>query len=191
MEVFIRQEFEAALQLHKLLLCDSYIDRVVQVAKVWTESLRCGGKILFFGNGGSAADAQHLAAELVSKFRLERDALPGLALTTNTSVLTAIANDYEFERVFERQVAAWAQTGDVVIGMSTSGNSQNVFYGLRKAKEIGAKTVGFLGCSGGLIKEVCDLTVIVPSSDTPRIQEAHILTGHVVCDIVEKALMGM
>jgi D-sedoheptulose 7-phosphate isomerase len=190
-EVFIRQEFEAALQLHKLLLCDSYIDRVVQVAKVWTESLRCGGKILFFGNGGSAADAQHLAAELVSKFRLERDALPGLALTTNTSVLTAIANDYEFERVFERQVAAWAQTGDVVIGMSTSGNSQNVFYGLRKAKEIGAKTVGFLGCSGGLIKEVCDLTVIVPSSDTPRIQEAHILTGHVVCDIVEKALMGM
>ncbi|KKM13012.1 phosphoheptose isomerase [Clostridiales bacterium PH28_bin88] len=190
MEALIRQQFEAALQLHKLLLSDTYIKQIILVAQVWTEALRRGGKILLFGNGGSAADAQHLAAELVSRFQLERDALPALALTTNTSVLSAIANDYDFGKVFERQVAALAGPGDVAVGISTSGKSKNVIQGLIKAREVGAKTVGLLGCGGGEILGVCDLAIIVPSNETPRIQEAHILTGHVLCGLVEDAIFG-
>lgn len=191
MEVFVRRLFEAAVEVHKLLLDDTYIKTVSRTAEIWIEALRQGRKILFFGNGGSAADAQHLAAELVSKFKLERDALPAIALTTNTSVMTAVANDYDFERVFERQVAALARPGDVAVGISTSGNSKNVFRGLIQARETGAVTVGFLGCGGGIIREACDVAVIVPSYDTPRIQEIHILTGHVICDIVEQALFGV
>ncbi|MDN5361465.1 MAG: D-sedoheptulose 7-phosphate isomerase [Moorella sp. (in: firmicutes)] len=188
MQASARRLFEVAIDIHRLLLDDNYLKNVIQVTEVWIEALKNGKKILFFGNGGSAADAQHLAGELVGKFKLERDALPALALNTNTSIITAIANDYDFNRVFERQVAALARPGDVAVGISTSGNSKNVLYGLQKAREIGAVTIGFLGYGGGIIRDVCDVALIVPANDTPRIQEAHILTGHVICELVEKAL---
>ncbi|MFC1786447.1 SIS domain-containing protein [Halobacteriota archaeon] len=148
-----------------------------------------GKKVVLFGNGGSAADAQHIACELVSKFMLERKGLPAIALTTNTSILTAIGNDYGYNNVFSRQVEALVERGDIVIGISTSGSSPNVIKGIRTAKEKGAITIGFIGRRGELAK-VVDLCIKVPSSNTPRIQEAHITIGHIICDIVEKELFG-
>lgn len=189
MQASARRLFETSIDIHRqLVVDDNYLKNVIRVTEIWIEALKNSKKIIFFGNGGSAADAQHLAGELVGKFKMERDALPALALNTNTSILTAIANDYDFNRAFERQVAALVRPGDVAVGISTSGNSKNVLYGLQKAKEIGAVTIGFLGCGGGIIRDVCDVALIVPSNDTPRIQEAHILTGHVICELVEKAL---
>lgn len=150
--------------------------------------LREGRKILLFGNGGSAADSQHIAAELVSRFRRERAALPAIALTTDTSILTAISNDYGFEEVFARQVEALGQEGDVVLGISTSGNSPNVLNAVRKAAEIGMKTVGFTGQDGGKLKECVDVCFRVPSQSTPHIQEVHIAVAHALCEVIEEAL---
>ena len=144
-----------------------------------------GSKVLFFGNGGSAADAQHLAAEFVGRFRRERRALPAIALTTDTSILTAIANDYSFDDVFARQVEALCNEGDIVVGISTSGNSKNVCAALRKARELGAFTVAFTGAGGGAAAGIADTTVCIASKDTARVQEAHILCGHMLCDLVE------
>lgn len=147
-----------------------------------------GKKLLVMGNGGSAADAQHFAAEIIGRFKLERPALPAVALTTDTSVLTAIGNDYGFDAVFSRQVEGLALPGDVVFGISTSGNSANVFAALAKARELGCKTIALLGRDGGTITTVADISIIVPGNDTPRIQEGHITIIHIVCDLLEKRL---
>ncbi|MDT8440435.1 MAG: D-sedoheptulose 7-phosphate isomerase [Desulfuromonadales bacterium] len=154
------------------------------------DALRDGRKVLVMGNGGSAADAQHLAAELVGRFLLERRALPAIALTTDSSILTAVGNDYGFDQVFRRQVEALAQPGDVVIGISTSGNSPNVLLALQAARAIGCTTVGLLGRDGGKIAPLVDLNLTVAAQQTPHIQEVHGLVVHVLCEQVEKRLFG-
>lgn len=156
-----------------------------RIAAKMTRAIVNGNKVLWCGNGGSAADSQHLAAELMGRFRRERCGLPSMAITTDTSILTAIANDYGYEKVFQRQVEALCVKGDVVVGISTSGNSGNVIAALETARRIGAFTVAFTGLTGGLVKDAADLTLCVPSTDTARIQEAHILCGHMICDFIE------
>jgi len=153
-------------------------------------ALGSGRKLLVMGNGGSAADSQHFVAEIIGRFKLERPALPAVALTTDTSVLTAIGNDYGFDAVFSRQVEGLAAAGDVVVGLSTSGNSPNVFAALSKARELGCSTIALLGRDGGTIKAVADISIIVPSQDTPRIQEGHGTIIHIICDLVEKRLFN-
>lgn len=175
----------------KQKMLDMHKDTIARIVDVICNALENGNKVLWCGNGGSAADAQHLACELVSKFYVDRKALPSLALTTNTSILTAIANDYDFDRVFVRQVEALGRKGDVLVGISTSGNSKNVIAAMKKAKEMGIITIGFTGETGGAMKEMCDILLNVPSKDTPRIQEAHITAGHIICYLVEKRFAGM
>lgn len=152
---------------------------------IMSEALKNGHKIMLCGNGGSAADAQHIAAELSGRYKTERRGLAGLALTTDTSVLTAVGNDYGFDRIFDRQVEALAQKGDVLIGISTSGHSKNVVRALSLARNMGCKTIGLSGRDGGVMSEFCDVNIIVPSDDTPRIQEMHILIGHILCQAID------
>ena len=166
------------------------LDDAVAVAELLVESILAGHKLLLFGNGGSAADAQHIAAELIGHYYLERRPLPALALTVDTSALTAIGNDYSFDLVFARQVDALGQPGDVAIGLSTSGNSRNVVEGLRSAQHKGLRTVAMTGRNGGLAAELADVCVRIPSTDTPRIQESHILLGHVWAEIIEAAVVA-
>lgn len=163
-------------------------EAIAASVEMLVDALRNGKKILLMGNGGSAADAQHFAAEMVGRFLLERKALPAIALTTDTSILTAVGNDYGFDEIFKRQVEALAEPGDVVFGISTSGKSVNVKRAIEAGKNIGAKTLGLLGCDGGDIASVVDLHLTVPSSETPRIQEAHLVIIHIICDLVEKGL---
>lgn len=165
---------------------ESSAQDTVELAANTVEGLVNGGKVLVFGNGGSAADAQHLEAEFTGRFLLERSPFPAIALTTNTSSLTAIANDYGYDRVFERQVNAFAAKGDVAIGISTSGNSESVIKALLAAKEKGALAVGLTGEGGGKMAGVCDILFAVPSRKTPRIQECHIAWIHAYCDLVER-----
>jgi len=162
---------------------------IVQSADIVLKALRGGGKLLLLGNGGSAADSQHIAAELTGRYIRERPGFAAIALTTDTSALTAIANDYGFDRVFERQVEALARPGDAVIAISTSGNSDNVIRAVRRAQGIGCKVIGWLGRDGGELATLCDLPIVIPIDDTARIQEMHILAGHVMCDLVEAALV--
>ena len=162
---------------------------IIKIALEIAAAFRRGNKVLLCGNGGSAADAQHIAAELAGKFKLERPPLPAIALTTNTSVLTALANDFGYDEVFSRQVRALAAPGDVVIGISTSGNSPNVILALEEARVKGVLAIAFSGC-GGALKETANLCLDVPTSDTPRIQEAHITAGHIICALVEEELFG-
>lgn len=162
--------------------------QILSAAQIIISAYQKGGKVLIMGNGGSAADAQHIAGELVGRFKKERKALPAIALTTDSSVLTAIGNDYGFDEIFRRQIEALAQSIDVVIGISTSGNSCNVLMAIEKAKEIGAKTIGLSGKGGGKLAQSANLCLVVPSNDTPRIQEAHITIGHIICDMVEETL---
>jgi D-sedoheptulose 7-phosphate isomerase len=154
-------------------------------SSIIVKALKNGNKILLCGNGGSAADAQHISAELTGRYKTERGALPSIALTTDTSALTAIGNDYGYDRVFDRQVEALASKGDVLIGISTSGNSANVINALKLASELGCQTIGFSGRDGGLMNDVCDINLVVPSDNTPRIQEMHILFGHTICQIID------
>ncbi len=161
---------------------------LLEASKLAVETLRAGNKILICGNGGSAADAQHIAAELTGRYKTERRGLPGIALTTDTSALTAIGNDYGYDRVFDRQVEALAQKGDLLIGISTSGNSTNVINALKVAREMGCKTLGLTGRDGGAMNELCDINLVVPSNDTPRIQEMHILFAHTICQIIDNEL---
>jgi D-sedoheptulose 7-phosphate isomerase len=163
---------------------------IADLAEKLIAALSDGKKLLIMGNGGSAADAQHFAAEIVSRFRMERPGLPAIALSTDTSIITAIGNDYGFDRIFSRQVEALAAPGDVVIGISTSGNSQNIYTALETARERGCLTVGLLGKDGGTIKQLCQLPVIVPSNDTPRVQEGHITIIHILCDLIEQGMFG-
>lgn len=162
-----------------------------QIDTLATRMLTClesGGKILWMGNGGSAADSQHLAAELVVRYRKNRRALPSLALTTDTSILTAHANDFGFDSVFARQIEALARPSDMVMAISTSGNSPNILLGVEAARQVGAYTVGWTGVAGGRLKELADETLRVPSEVTARIQEAHILIGHYICEVIEDRL---
>ena len=172
----------------KLALAKGNIEEIERMVSLIVTAVKAGGKVVLFGNGGSAADAQHLAGELVGKFKLERQALPAIALTTNTSTLTAVANDCGYETVFSRQVEALVNEKDVVIAISTSGNSPNVIEAVKTAKKKGARTIGLTSGSGGKLAKVTDLVITVPSKDTPRIQEAHITIGHIVCELVEKEL---
>lgn len=149
------------------------------------DCLRNGGKILLMGNGGSAADCQHIAAEIVGRYKIERKGLPAIALTTDSSILTSIGNDYGFEHIFARQVEALCTPQDIVIGISTSGNSANVVAGIEAARRASAYTAALTGAGGGRLANLCDTTLAVPSSDTPRIQEAHILIGHILCELAE------
>lgn len=151
------------------------------------KTLKGSGKILIFGNGGSAADAQHISAELTGRYKIERRSLPAIALTVDTSALTAIGNDYGYDRVFDRQLEGLAQKGDMAWGISTSGNSANVISALKLARELGCSTLGFSGRDGGGMNDACDLNIVVPSHDTPRIQEMHITIGHIVCGAIDDA----
>jgi D-sedoheptulose 7-phosphate isomerase len=187
-EVLIQQRIRTSIAVKQELLKQSAL--LAQVAEKLIEAYEAGKKILVFGNGGSAADAQHIAAELVGKYYMDRRPLPAEALTVNTSSLTAISNDYAFERIFARQVEALGNPGDVAIGISTSGNSPNVIEAIRAAKKKGMITIGLTGAEGGRLRNEVDYCICVPSKDTPRIQEAHILIGHIWCELIERALFG-
>jgi D-sedoheptulose 7-phosphate isomerase len=174
----------------KLLLMQRQSDMIEKIGVRLAKVLKAGRGLFIFGNGGSAADSQHIAAELESRFMKERRALPCLALTTNTSTLTAIGNDYGYDRTFARQIEAYCRKGDAVIAISTSGNSLNVLEAVKRAKKAGAVTIGFTNEKGGKLKGLVDLCLCVPSTDTQRVQECHITVGHIVCDIIESSMFG-
>jgi len=178
-------EAVAEANLLKNRLVAEQSEQVAEAARILAAALQKGGKILLFGNGGSAADAQHLAAEFVNRFRIERPPLAALALTTDTSVLTSIANDYDFQEVFAKQIRALARSDDAALGLSTSGNSPNVVRGLDAAREMGLVTLALSGGDGGPVARAADLALVVPSLNPPRIQEVHITLGHVLCDLVD------
>ncbi len=163
---------------------------IAEMITLLVETFNSGGKLLVMGNGGSAADAQHFVAEIVGRFKMERRGLPAIALSTDTSILTAIGNDYGFDKIFSRQIEALAAPGDLVVGISTSGNSPNVLQALELARKLECRTVGLLGKDGGTIKDVCSLALIVPTHDTPRVQESHITIIHIVCDLLEKRMFA-
>lgn len=192
-EMFMEDRIKARLRIHKRvieLVEKELLDNIENSARAIISAYKRGKKIILFGNGGSAADAQHIAGELVGRFLKERRALPAIALTTNSSVITAISNDYGYDIVFERQVEALVEENDVVIGISTSGNSPNVIKGLKKAKDIGAIVISFSGKDGGDMAKISDINIPVPFHLTPYIQEAHITIGHIICDLVEEYLFS-
>jgi len=185
----IKKQIEESASL-KNKVTTKHVDTINDIANKIIDAYRNKKKVIWFGNGGSAADAQHLSCELVSKFCMERKALPSIALTANTSILTAVPNDYSYEVVFERQIEAFAEKGDVLVGITTSGKSANVIKALKLGKKKGAINVAFTGQYIDDIKEHVDYLVDIPSKSTPRIQESHILVGHIICDLVEKTLFG-
>jgi D-sedoheptulose 7-phosphate isomerase len=183
----LRKNIQSSVEVHSRLL-EACLPAMATAAEALITAFRSGHKALFFGNGGSAADAQHLAAEFVGRYLIERRPLPALALHVNTSAVTSIANDYGYEQVFSRQIQALGVAGDVAVGISTSGNSPNVLEGLKAARQLGLYTVGFTGADGGRMRKLTDVLIAAPSNETPRIQECHILIGHAVCDAVEQAI---
>jgi len=185
MQSIIKHEFSEHIKASQNTL-DSIADQIETASKICINSLKNGGKILIMGNGGSAADAQHIAAELVGRYKTERKGLPAIALTTDTSAITSIANDYGFLHVFDRQVEALAHKDDVVIGISTGGTSPNVVNALTAANKLDCKTIGLSGKDGGDFNALCDVNLVVNSDDTPRIQEIHILIGHTICHLIEQ-----
>ena len=180
----IQAGLESNIQTQKAVLKD-LVPLMEQVAVDWIEVLEAGHKIFFFGNGGSAADSQHLAAELVGRVKVNRQALPAIALTTDTSNLTALGNDYGFESIFQRQIEALGKAGDIAVAISTSGNSPNVLAAVKAAKQMGIQTLGLTGGSGGKLKSLVDVAIIIPSNSTSRIQESHITVSHILCELVE------
>jgi len=190
MHDYIREQIRITTSLFERVGQDSaLIEVIAEIGKVCAQALARGNKIMLAGNGGSAADAQHIAAEFVSRLAIDRRPLPALALTTDTSILTASANDYGYDTVFERQVQALATSGDVLIGISTSGKSASILRALQAARNAKAITIGLTGASGGRMPEFCDLVVRVPSDRTQNIQEVHIMIGHTVCSIAERAFL--
>lgn len=186
----VRGMVEQSILVKQKLLDDPILQQaILEVSAVVEAALRAGNKVMLAGNGGSAADAQHIAAELVSRFEFDRPGLASISLTTDTSMLTAIGNDYGYEHVFARQVQANGRAGDVFIGISTSGNSKNVILAVESCKKMGIVTVALCG-AGGRLKELCDHALAIPSTHTPRIQECHILVGHIVCALVEESIWG-
>jgi len=188
MEKFITKQIKESIQLKEFLFKE--IQNLINISQQLIRALKGGNKILLCGNGGSAADAQHLAAELAGRFNYDRNSLPAIALTTNTSSLTAIANDYGYETVFARQIQGLAKKDDVVIAISAGGNSPNIVLAVEEAKKKGAITIGFVGKQGGKLKKMADYVIHVPSDNTARIQEMHILIGHIICGLVEEVLFG-
>ena len=187
-EKFIKETIAESISVKQKMGVQLY-STISQISKCISESLLKNGTIYLFGNGGSAADSQHIAAEFVGRFARERKPLPAEALTTNTSAITAIGNDYNFSEIFARQVKARVQPKDIVVGISTSGASVNVINGLKAAKKIGAKTVGFTGAKAALMQSLTDYCLCIPSKSTPRIQESHILAWHIICELVEASVI--
>jgi len=183
MKSIIENEFAEHLKVAQKI--STLTDHLEVAAQLCIDSLKNGGKILIFGNGGSAADAQHIAAELVGRYKVERKGLAAIALTTDSSAITCIANDYDYDYIFSRQVEALSNSKDVVIGISTGGTSSNVISALDIAKNMGCKTIGFSGRGGGEMNELCDVNLVVPNDNTPRIQEMHILIGHTICQLID------
>ena len=173
----------------KYQVAETLSEKILYAAYSIRDCISTGGKLILMGNGGSAADSQHIAAELIGRFKKERKAIPALALTVDSSSLTALGNDYGFESIFSRQIEALANPNDAIIGISTSGNSKNIIRALNLARDIGAKTIGLMGNNGGSMKDCVDIGIIVPSSDTARIQEVHITIGHIICEIIEQDLI--
>jgi len=191
-ETLVQEQIADSIAVKERMLRDGKLLReVAQAARTIAEAMRMGRRLLLVGNGGSAADAQHIAAEFVGRYRKERRALPALALSVNTSALTAIGNDYGFDDVFARQVEAFAHPGDVLLAISTSGNSRNVVRAVLQASSMAVKTIALTGASGGMLRSTAELCLCVPSSDTARIQEAHILVGHTIAGIVEQELFAV
>lgn len=186
----IKQIADSAATKQAILDNDTLLNTIVTVAQECVAVYRRGKKTMLAGNGGSAADAQHIAAELVGRYGFDRPSIPSLALTTDSSNLTAIGNDYGYDKVFSRQLEGMAQEGDLFIGISTSGNSQNILNAFESAKDRGVITVALVGRDGGKMAQMADFAIIIPSNTTPRIQESHILIGHILCDIIEKELFG-
>ena len=186
MQSTIHEEFNKHIEVSKKTMVS--IGKPIEIAaKICIDSLKNGNKILIFGNGGSAADAQHIAAELVGRYKTERKGLSAIALTTDTSVITSISNDYGYLQVFDRQIEALANKGDVVIGISTGGSSPNVISAIKLANTLGCMSIGLSGKGGGEFNSLCDVNIIVPSEDTPRIQEMHALIGHTICHLIDQA----
>lgn len=187
MEETVKKSIDAHRNCLKYLSDNT--ERLKEVASIFINSLENKGKVLFIGNGGSAADSQHLAAELVGRFKNNRPSLAAIALTTDTSILTAVGNDFGFEEIFARQIEALGNSQDIVVGISTSGKSKNVIKAIKKAKSLGLKTIGFLGGDGGDLGSIVDIPFTISTTDTPRVQEMHILAGHIICEIVERHFM--
>lgn len=185
MDTKIKKIIEESISVKQKVITDCLGD-IQAIVNLCIKALNSGGKIIFCGNGGSAADSQHLATELVVRFKKNRKSLPAISLTTNTSILTAIGNDYGYEKVFERQLESIANKNDVLIAISTSGKAKNVIEAIKKAKEIGVKTIAFTGEKGKEFASLCDLSLIVPSDNTARIQETHICIGHILCELLEE-----
>jgi D-sedoheptulose 7-phosphate isomerase len=184
MKKAIENIFKESIQVKQDTLAENK-DKIIAVVKAMASALKKNRKVILFGNGGSAADSQHIAAELIGRFQKERRALAAIALTTDTSILTALSNDYSADIVFSRQIEGLGQKGDIAFGLSTSGNSKNVIEGIKAAKRIGMKTVSLTGCGGGKLAKLTDLSLIVPSKVTARIQESHICIAHALCELVE------
>lgn len=184
----VRQRIEESIRVKRALLDSAQL--LCDLAGVWQNCIREGHKVIFFGNGGSAADAQHMVCELAGRFYLERPAVAAVSLTVNTSSLTAIGNDYGYEQIFSRQLEGLGRPGDVAVALSTSGNSPNVVLALESARRIGLITVGFTGRGGGRVRELSDYWLAIDSEETPRIQEGHIVAGHILCELTEKELFG-
>ena len=183
----IQEEFQNHIKTSQKSM-ENLSDDIEIAAKICIKTLKKNGKIILFGNGGSAADAQHIAAEFVGRYMTERQGLAAIALTTDTSILTAIGNDYGFEEIFSRQIEALAKPEDVVIGISTGGTSKNVINAIKIANDTGCNIIGFSGKDGGKMDKICDVNIVVPSNDTPRIQEMHILIGHILCHLIDHEL---
>ncbi|HXX33623.1 MAG TPA: D-sedoheptulose 7-phosphate isomerase [Thermodesulfobacteriota bacterium] len=187
METIILKRFKESSEVKNRFLREN-LSKLLDVIKLISHTFEAGNKLFFFGNGGSAADAQHLAAEFVNRYVMDRPPLPAIALTTDASVLTSVSNDFAFNEIFAKQIRALGRERDVAIGITTSGNSPNVVKAFEVAKEMGIKTVAFTGNDGGIVGKMADFPLIVPSTSTPRIQEAHILIGHILCEMVEHYL---
>lgn len=193
-EFDMKKEMERAIRYKKQLLdrlCGTgYLDGAEQAARAMADCLRAGNKIMLAGNGGSAADAQHFAGEIAGRFLMERRALPAVSLCVDPSVMTCIGNDYGYDAVFDRQLSGLGNAGDIFVAISTGGNSKNLVRAAETARQTGIRTVGLLGKTGGTLKGLCDYALVVPSDETPRIQEIHTFTVHLMCEYIEKALFG-
>jgi D-sedoheptulose 7-phosphate isomerase len=187
MENIIQKRFKESAEVKNRFLKEN-LSRLLDVVKLISHCFEAGNKLFFFGNGGSAADAQHLAAEFVNRYIMDRPPLPAIALTTDTSILTSVSNDFSFSEVFAKQLKALGKEGDVAVGISTSGTSPNIIKAFEVAKEMGMKTIALTGNDGGSLVKIADVSLVVPSSSTPRIQEVHILIGHILCELVEHYL---
>lgn len=176
-----------SIQIKEELL-HTKIGKIMEIVEIIVDALKKNGKVILFGNGGSASDSQHIAAELVGRFKKDRVSLPAIALTTNTSILTSLANDYGYEIIFAKQIEALGQKNDIAVGISTSGKAKNVIYGIKQAKKMGIKTVALTGGDGGELVKLAEISLVVPSSITARVQEAHITIGHIICELIEEAL---